>query len=119
MPTNAKIETLESYYEFVDAERYDALFDLFAEDIVYHRPGAEPIRGKPAFEQFYLEERPLEDGTHEIHEFIVDGDRISVRGQFDGVLDGEPITFGFADIHAFRGDGVIERRWTYVDIGTV
>lgn len=119
MPDDPKIATLESYYEFVDAEEYDALFDLFADDIVYHRPGAEPIRGKEAFERFYLEERPLEEGSHEIHEYIVDGDRVSVRGEFEGLLDGEPIQFGFADFHAFREDGKIERRWTYVDLSAV
>lgn len=119
MADDAKIAALESYYEYVDKEEYEKLFDLFAEDIVYHRPGADPIRGKEDFERFYLEERPLEDGTHEIHDYIVDGERVSVRGQFRGVLDGDPIQFGFADIHAFREDGVIERRWTYVDLGAV
>lgn len=119
MADDPKIATLESYYEYVDAAEYDALFDLFAEDIVYHRPGADPIRGKDAFERFYLEDRPLEDGTHEIHEYLLDGDRVCVRGHFDGLLDGDPITFGFADIHRFGEDGVVERRWTYVDVGTV
>lgn len=119
MNEDQKISTLDSYYELIDAEEYDALFDLFSEDIVYDRPGAEPIHGKEDFEYFYLEDRPLEDGTHEIHEYIVDDDRVCVRGQFEGLLDGEPIQFGFADIHAFRADGLIEHRWTYVDIGTV
>jgi ketosteroid isomerase-like protein len=119
MDRDSQIKVLESYYRFIDDEQYDALFDLFADDIVYHRPGADPIRGKAAFEQFYREERPLEDGTHEIDEYLVDGDRVSVRGRFEGLLDGEEIAFGFADIHHFDEDGKIEVRWTYVDIGAV
>lgn len=119
MADDTKIERLESYYEFIDANEYAALFDLFAEDIVYHRPGAEPIRGKEDFERFYHDERPLEDGNHEIDEYLVDGDRVCVRGRFEGALDGEGIAFGFADIHHFNEDGKIKQRWTYVDIGTV
>jgi ketosteroid isomerase-like protein len=111
--------TLESYYGYIDRDRYEDLFDLFADDIVYHRPGAEPIRGREDFRQFYLEERPLEDGTHEIEAYHGDGDTMSVRGRFSGMLDGDPIEFGFADFHEFDEDGLIQRRWTYTDLATV
>lgn len=110
---------LESYYQYIDSNRYSDLFDLFTEDIVYHRPGAEPIRGMDEFRQFYLEERPLEQGTHEIDAYHSDGNTMSVRGRFAGLLDGEPIEFGFADFHEFNEACEIQRRWTYTDLATV
>lgn len=119
MHADRNIEILDSYYQYIDAEQYEELFDLFAEDIVYHRPGADPIHGKEDFERFYHEERPLEDGQHEIDKYLVDGDQVCARGRFEGRLDGEAIAFGFADIHRFTAEGKIDQRWTYVDIGTV
>lgn len=119
MPRQAQQAALESYYEYIDSNRYEDLFDLFADDIVYHRPGAEPIRGMDEFRQFYLEERPLEDGTHDIDAYHSDGNTMSVRGRFSGMLDGEPIEFGFADFHEFNEDGGIQHRWTYTDLATV
>lgn len=110
---------LEAYYEYIDSNRYEELFDLFADDIIYHRPGAEPIRGMDQFKRFYLEERPLEQGTHEIDAYHRDGATMCVRGRFSGLLDGEPIEFGFADFHEFDESGTIRRRWTYTDLATV
>lgn len=119
MAGNARRSVLERYYEYIDAERYEDLYALFADDIVYHRPGQSPIEGKPAFRRFYEVERPLEDGTHDIQAYIIDGDRICARGTFDGRLDGESVSFGFADIHRFDDEGQICERWTYTDLGTV
>lgn len=119
MPGTTQELTLERYYEFIDAEQYTELFELFSDDITYHRPGQPPLEGKAEFERFYREDRPLEDGSHTIEEYIVDGDRVCVRGRFEGTLNGDPVSFGFADIHQFNDDGVIVERWTYTDRGAV
>ncbi len=110
---------LRSYYEYVDGEAYDDLFGLFAEDVVYHRPGQEPIEGTEAFERFYHEERPIEEGSHEVDALYADGDTAIARGRFTGVLDGEAVAFGFADVHRFDGEGLIAERRTYTDTGRV
>ncbi|GAB6880563.1 nuclear transport factor 2 family protein [Halorubrum gandharaense] len=129
------------YYEVVDAEAYEELFDLFDDDVVYERPGQPPIEGKAAFREFYETGRPLEDGTHEVHSVVVnppnetasdDGDgsdesgddhtnatapagpTVAVRGTFSGIQDGDRVSFGFADFHEFDG-GVIARRYTFTD----
>lgn len=119
MPADAKAVTLERYYEYIDADQYDALFDLFSDDITYHRSGQPTLDGKPAFEQFYRDDRPLDDGSHTIHDYIVDDDRVCVQGRFDGTLHGDAVAFEFADIHRFDDDGLIEERWTYTDRGAV
>lgn len=110
---------IDAYYRAVDAAAYDDLFALFASDIEYHRPGHPPLVGMDAFRQFYLEERPIGESHHIVDALYVDGDTAVVRGRFDGTLADAPVSFGFADIHQFDESGLIERRWTYTDTGTV
>lgn len=111
-------EHVHEYYDAVDADRIDDLLDLFADDVVYDRPGQPPIEGKVDLEAFYREDRPLEDGRHAVHDVLVDGSRAAVRGTFSGVQDGERVEFGFADVHVFE-DGRIAKRYTYTDRDTV
>lgn len=116
---SADPEAIERYYEYVDEETYEALFELFADDVTYHRPGQEPIEGIEKFREFYCEIRPVESGTHTVDELVDDGETIAVRGRFDGRIDGRRVEFGFADVHRFNDDGEIEARWTYTDTGRV
>lgn len=112
-------ERVRSYYDYVDAEEYEALFSLFADDIVYERPGHDPIEGIGAFRRFYLEQRPIEAGNHSIDDLYEDGETIVVLGSFEGRLAGEAVAFGFADVHHFSDDDLITHRQTYTDRGTV
>jgi ketosteroid isomerase-like protein len=110
---------VRAYYEHVDNEAYEDLFALFAESIVYERPGQNDIRGMDAFRRFYLEERPLTDGSHTIHDVVVDGDTAAVRGTFTGLQDGTRVEFGFADFLVFDEETQITHRYTYTDRDTV
>ena len=112
-------KTLRSYYDYVDAEDYEQLFDLFAQDIVYERPGQTRLDGIEEFRQFYLEERPIGESDHEVVEMYRDGETVVARGRFEGTLDGETVSFSFADFHEFDDEGEITRRWTYTDLGAV
>jgi uncharacterized protein len=105
---------VRDYYEAVDDERYDGLGALFTEDIRYERPGQGAITGREALREFYLEGRPLEEGSHEVHDIVVDGTTAAVRGSFSGRQGGETVEFGFADFHEFA-DGKIARRYTFTD----
>ena len=116
---SADPEVIERYYDYVDREAYEELFDLFADDVTYHRPGQEPIEGIEEFRRFYREIRTIEHGTHAVDELIDDGETIVARGRFDGTLDGRQVEFGFVDVHRFNADGEIESRWTYTDTGRV
>lgn len=106
---------IRSYYDRIDADDYEAVFALFAEDVTYHRPGQPAIQGIDALRHFYLEERPLSEGEHDVAEILVDGDTVAVRGRFAGALDGERVEFGFADFHTFDADGLIVERHTFTD----
>ncbi|AEH36647.1 nuclear transport factor 2 family protein [Halopiger xanaduensis] len=113
--TSADPETVvRDYYEYVDAERYDDLVDLFAEDIRYERPGQGAIAGREELREFYLDGRPLEEGSHEVHDMVVEGSTVAVRGSFAGLQGDERVEFDFADFHEFE-DGKIARRYTFTD----
>ncbi|WP_049981005.1 nuclear transport factor 2 family protein [Halolamina rubra] len=110
--------TARRYYDLVDAGEYDELVALFAEDVIYERPGQATIEGRLALREFYEEGRPLSNGEHELHAVVPDGDTVAVRGTFRGEQDGETVELGFADFHEFE-DGAIARRYTYTDRDTV
>ncbi|WP_323172086.1 nuclear transport factor 2 family protein [Natrialba sp. PRR66] len=105
---------VRDYYDAVDAERYDELVSLFTDDVRYERPGQGAITGREELREFYLTGRPLEDGSHEIHDVLVDGTTAAVRGTFSGVQDGERVEFDFADVHELE-EGQIARRYTFTD----
>ena len=103
------------YYECIDAEEYESVFGLFADDVTYERPGRSKLAGMDEFRTFYLERRSLDEGHHEIHEVVVDDDTVAVRGSFTGRQGDEEVAFDFADFHRFDSDGKITERWTYTD----
>ncbi|MFC7059052.1 nuclear transport factor 2 family protein [Halovenus salina] len=106
--------TVRKYYELVDAEQYDDLVALFAPDVRYERPGQGAIEGRDALREFYLDGRPLEEGSHELHDVVVEGQTVAVRGTFSGVQNGDQVAFDFADFHEFA-DGHIHRRYSFTD----
>ena len=111
----ANPDTVRDYYDYIDFEEYESVFSLFADNVTYERPGQSNLSGMDEFRQFYLEDRPLEDGSHDVHDVVTEGDTVSVRGEFTGTQDGEQVTFGFADFHRFNDEGRITERWTYTD----
>jgi ketosteroid isomerase-like protein len=108
-------EAVRSYYERVDAGDNDGLLALFADDVVYDRPGQDAIEGIDAMERFYREERPLSDGEHALEVVVVEGNTAAVRGRFEGRQGDDRVAFGFADFHTFDETGLIARRVTYTD----
>ncbi|AXH95276.1 nuclear transport factor 2 family protein [Ornithinimicrobium avium] len=100
------------YYERVDADDVQGVLDWFAADAVYHRPGYAPMRGRAALAAFYGGERVIASGAHTLDDVLVDGDRVAVRGRFEGTLrDGSSASVGFADFITYDRDGrALERR---------
>lgn len=115
----AHLETLaREYYDCIDSDDYEGVFELFDEDVTYHRPGQPPIEGIEDLRTFYLEERPLAVGEHDIESIAVDSDTVAVRGRYVGEQDGDAVDFGWADFHTFEDDVIVERH-TYTDRDTI
>jgi ketosteroid isomerase-like protein len=113
------VEHIHAYYDAVDDGRIDDLLALFADDVVYERPGRPRIEGKEDLEAFYRRERPLSEGCHELHDLLADDDQVAVRGTYSGVQDGADVELGFADVHVFDANGLITERFTYTDRDTI
>ncbi len=110
-----RAQRVRRYYELVDAGRLEEMYALFHDDVVYRRPGYEPLEGIEALRGFYEGERVIREGAHTVSSVALDGERIAVEGEFGGVLhDGSRVTVRFADFFVFRG-GRIARRDTYFD----
>lgn len=118
MPT-ADPDLVRSYYEAIDADDYETLLACFDEDVVYERPGQGAIEGIDDLATFYRAERPLEEGSHEVHSLLVDGATVAVRGTFAGRQGERRVEFGFADFFEFTDEGTIGHRYTYTDRDTV
>lgn len=106
---------VERYYRTIDRRELDAMLDLFHEDVVYARPGYEPLRGKQALERFYRSERVIESGKHVIGLTLQQEEVVVAEGRFQGVIrGGETADVKFVDIFSFREAKIAERR-TYFD----
>lgn len=110
------VEVAKNHYELLDEGQYDDMFELYDESIVYDRPGQGTIDGIEEFRQFYLEDRPLEHGTHEVTWVIADDGDVAIQGTYRGVQNDAPISFDFADFFQITEPGVITRRWTYISV---
>lgn len=111
----SRAECVRRYYRLVDAVELDQMFALFDEDIVYRRPGYEPLRGMAQFKAFYEGDRIIADGAHTVTSLIDRDGGVAVEGDFRGTLrDGRSVSLRFADFFEFRGSLII-RRDTYFD----
>lgn len=108
------------YYDRVDAADVDGVLDWFADDAVYHRPGYPPMVGRSALAAFYGGERVIDSGAHTLGDVLVEGDRVAVRGRFEGVLkDGSRVTVGFADFIRYDEEGRAAERRSYFEAAAV
>ncbi|NUR73096.1 MAG: nuclear transport factor 2 family protein [Hamadaea sp.] len=103
------------YYELVDAKDFAAMSRLFADEVIYHRPGYAPMRGLSQVLAFYEQIRVIESGRHELHTVVTDGSTVAVTGTFEGrVKGGRRVTQAFADFFEVE-NGQIVTRSTYFD----
>jgi len=100
-------------FDAIDGRDFDALGRYFHPDIVYERPGYEPIRGLDALLHFYREVRRIGGGRHHVEALVDDEEGAVAMGTFRGVLkDGAEANEPFADAYRFQ-DGRIAHRRTY------
>ena len=107
------ITHLKEYYRLVDSQSFDALQELFSEDIVYARQGTPIIVGKKAFKTFYEKERIIASGKHTKLTFVLKNRSIHSHGCFSGVLkNGMSVRVYFNEIFYFDNQDKIKKRIT-------
>jgi steroid delta-isomerase len=112
-------EIVQSYYRLVDASDFTRMLELFADDVVYRRPGYAPLVGKPALAEFYLGVRVIDSGRHELSSILAQDGSAAVQGRFAGRLkDGTEVSLNFADFFRLHAGRIVERN-TYFDAPAV
>ena len=111
----AAADRIRSMFEFVDTQDWDGLAQCFHDQIVYERPGYDPLVGKPAVLEFYRRIRVVSAGRHSIDRVLTDGEFIACWGRFAGIAkDGRALRVGFADVYGLEGMLIRSRR-TFFD----
>lgn len=106
-------DAIHHLFAAIDARRWDCLAHFFAKDIVYERPGYEPILGLAELERFYRDVRIVAAGQHDLAHVVTGGRFAACWGRFTGQSRlGDPLDERFADVYQIRG-GLISSRTTY------
>lgn len=104
---------IETMFEAIDDAAWDRLACHFSPDVVYHRPGYEPIRGLRELDHFYRNVRIIARGQHHIDHIVHGNGLAACWGSFEGLArDGCPLRERFADVYSFAS-GLICSRTTY------
>lgn len=100
--------------DIIDAQRWDDLKSVLAEDCVIERPGSQPMVGLEQIEHFYRNERRVSYGHHAVDRVVAAEEAAACWGTFRGETpDGTVIESRFADTFLLT-NGLIHRRTTYV-----
>jgi steroid delta-isomerase len=103
-------DAIALYYQRVDLGEVAGILQLFSENAEYRRPGYEPIVGRRALRDFYLNQRVIRAGAHRITALVQSGADAAVQGTFVGTLrDGSSVNLEFADFFRFDGEAFSER----------
>jgi ketosteroid isomerase-like protein len=110
MPTHDT--SIRNMFEAIDAREWERLPEYFTDDVVYERPGFDPIRGIGCLLHFYARVRGIAAGRHDLSGIIVGDATAACWGRFVGTSrDGRALDERFADIYTLR-DGKVATRLT-------
>ena len=104
---------VRSAFTIIDARDWEKLTQVFCQDIMYERPGYEPLVGYERVKKFYCEERVIVSGTHFLEGVVMNDDQGACWGRFMGKhKNGSSIDERFADAYTFA-QGKIKTRKSY------
>ena len=110
VPIDPRKAHILGMFRAIDANAHDELPHYFAADIVYERPGYQPIAGLDALGRFYSSERMIASGRHEIAHLVGDAHRFCAIGHFRGRLrNGDDVDLRFCDLYELVGDRIANR----------
>lgn len=106
-------ESITELFQAIDTSDWNTVTNTFHQNIVYERPGYEPMSGLERVMHFYQKERILSSGEHRIEKIVWDGDAAACWGRFVGFQkDGAAVDERFSDVYTFE-DGKIRTRRSY------
>lgn len=113
-PTRAVAPTfVHELFRRIDARDWEGLAASLHPEVVYERPGYEPLVGRERVLRFYREERVIAAGEHRLDRVLTDAESGACWGRFVGVhRDGSDIDERFADVYLLQ-DGRIRTRRSF------
>lgn len=100
-------------FRIIDGRDFDRLREFCHEDIVYERPGYEPIVGMDELLHFYREVRIIASGEHQLAAVVLDDEHGACWGRFEGLhRNGSGLSVEFADTYVIE-EGKIRRRKSF------
>ena len=129
-PATSEIEeankaVVQAVYDAIDAQDYDRLDELIAEDFVGHAVGlGEPFDKNATFELIRTWYAAFPDYVHVVETMVAEGDRVAIRltynathqGEFEGIpATGERISYAGAQICTIA-DGMVTELWGIEDM---
>ena len=110
------LAVVTEYYARIDANDYDWVTALFAEDACYVRADAT-YTGRAKIDRFFRDERKIR-GSHDIKDIHAVGNEVVCKGEFNGVgARGDERSVRFVDLWYFQADGQVRLRETYLALG--
>lgn len=107
------IQTIRTYYRYIDAKDLTSLYQLFTDNIVYLRAGTPAIVGMEQFRDFYERDRIILSGSHKKLSFKTKMKSVHSSGVFIGILkNGDKVEVSFSEIFYFDSQGKISKRIT-------
>jgi ketosteroid isomerase-like protein len=107
-------DVVQKYYGEVDKGVVDEIVALFEVDAEYSRPGYAHMTGREAIRSFYVADRIIESGVHNIESIVSNSEAVAVEGSFKGTVRGGANTSAeFADFFWPGPNGLIKKRRTY------
>ena len=107
-------ELVERYYTKVDKGDIEGIVALFEVDSEYSRPGYARMSGREAIKSFYVDDRIIESGVHNLESIVADRATVAVEGTFKGIVRGGKETeVRFAEFFWSGPNGLIKKRRTY------
>ncbi|MEO8448796.1 MAG: nuclear transport factor 2 family protein [Gemmatimonadota bacterium] len=104
-------ELVRGMFKAIDENQFDHLEQFFHKDIIYERPGYEPLIGLPAVMHFYREVRVLASGRHGFDAIVIDGEQGACWGRWVGIKkDGTLVDLEFADCYTFAKGKLKHRK---------
>ncbi len=107
-------DLVQKYYAEVDKGDVEKVVALFEVDAEYSRPGYARMTGREAIRSFYVDDRIIESGVHNVESIVSDSGAVAVEGSFRGIVrGGTKAEVQFADFFWPGPNGLIKKRRTY------
>ena len=85
-------DVVQKYYAELDKGDVDEVVALFEVDAEYSRPGYAHMSGRDAIRSFYVDDRIIESGVHNIESIVSNSRTVAVEGSFKGTVRGGPMS---------------------------